>query len=300
MLYLPQGLPVAATLKKEGADVASFEWEKVLKGTQSFNNATSILFLNLMPQKEKTELDIARMMAGRSSDVVLLPMKIAGQTYKTTPMAHMEQYYRDFDVLKEESFDGLIITGAPVEHLAFEEVRYWDQLCHIMDWAQTHVRSTLYICWGAQAGLYHHYGVPKYALPQKKFGIFPQTVMQPESPLVRNLPSPFMMPNSRHTEVRWADMLSSGLSLVAQSEESGCGIVANADNSRVFIVGHLEYAKETLHEEYLRDKAKGLPIAPAEHYYEKNNAEGEILFSWTDSAKLFYDNWLKICENRKK
>ena len=290
MLHLPQDLPIISTLREEGAAVAPFCQRAFLQVPRP--EGKTVLLLNLMPQKEVTELDIARMMAGREEDVHLLLVKISGQTYKTTPQEHMDRFYVNFEDLAAQTFDRLIVTGAPVEHLPFEEVRYWQQLCGIMDWAETHVRSTLYVCWGAQAGLYHHYSIPKYALPAKMFGIFPQRILDPASPLLRGLPDPFPMPNSRHTEVRATDFRDLPVRIIAQSEESGVGIASTPSCHQVFIVGHFEYAAETLQNEFLRDRSKGLPIAPPRHYYQDDDPHREVCFSWRDAARTFYGNWL--------
>ena len=305
MLYLPHDIPCAKSLAAEGAAVSGYDKQCFLSGADIkavFPEGTKrILFLNIMPQKAVTELDIARMMAASGEEVVLIPMKIAGQTYKTTPMEHMERFYLDFEILENHSFDGLIITGAPVEHLPFEDVRYWPQLCRIMDWAKAGgVHSTLYICWGAQAGLYYNYGVPKHALPAKRFGIFRHNVpgclpSQPLHTLLSGLTPTFPMPHSRHTEVRAEDFPNHSLHILAVSEESGVGLAATEDGREVYITGHLEYEPHTLENEYLRDLAKSLPIHLPEHYYHADDPTAGICFSWEKTAKCFYRNWLRLC-----
>lgn len=295
MLYLPHNLSAAATLQSEGCDVGVYDIADSAAWSPPPRSVRRVLFLNLMPKKAETELDIARMLAERDVDVALLPMKIAGQTYKTTPMEHMTAYYRDFEDFASGHYDGLIITGAPVEHLPFEEVRYWEPLCNIMDWAATHVHSTLCICWGAQAALYHLYGVPKYPLSAKMFGIFEQQVLSPANavpPLMEGLSPTFKMPNSRHTEVRRADIEAAGVELLAASRESGVGVMQSRDGRYVFIVGHLEYHAATLDSEYRRDLGKGLPIAPPRHYYLNDRPDNGIDFSWLTAARRFYGNWL--------
>lgn len=288
MLILPPDFPALSVLRAEGRQVADECPDDV--------RPLRVLFLNLMPNKTATELDIARALSASDIDVRLLPMKISGQTYKTTPMSHMLRFYTDFECFERDFFDGLIITGAPVEHLPFEEVRYWPQLCHIMDWSREHVRSTLYICWGAQAGLYHHFGIQKHALPAKCFGIFPQSVNRTGISLLADMEPRFPMPNSRHTEVRREDFPPSGpLEIVAGSEESGMGIAMTRDGSEVYIAGHLEYAPQTLHDEYERDVKKGLPIAPPCNYYVDNDPRSGIDFSWSAAAVRFYRNWLHLC-----
>lgn len=286
-IWLPQGLPCACAL-----------WAKTFLPAQwrECEVAHRVLLLNLMPQKEVTETDIARTLAACGVDVQVLLMKIAGQTYKTTPAEHMQKFYLDFEDYQPFHFDHLIITGAPLEQIPFEQVRYWDQLCAIMDWAETHVAHTLYICWGAQAGLYKHYGIPKYALPEKMFGIFPQQVLEPSSPLMDGLTPSFLMPNSRHTEVRETDIaehVADGLHIIASSQESGVGVVATTDLRKVFIVGHLEYEPLTLHNEYHRDLAKNLPIQAPVHYY---CPDGTVDYSWHKDAVQFYANWLGLDE----
>lgn len=302
MLYLPKDIPCASTLMAEGAVVSEYDkacLQAAADACAAFPHAAKkILFLNIMPQKAVTELDIARMMAASGRDVVLIPMKIAGQTYKTTPMEHMQRFYLDFETLEHLTFDGLIITGAPVEHLPFEQVRYWQQLCSIIDWAKAgSVRSTLYICWGAQAGLYYNYGVPKHALPAKRFGIYRHNVpahlpSQPLRGLLADLHPAFPMPHSRHTEVRAEDFPSHSLHILAESEESGVGLAATEDGREVYITGHLEYEPRTLDNEYRRDLAKSLPIHRPEYYYHADDPDAGICFSWEEAAKTFYRNWV--------
>lgn len=286
MLFLPQQLPAADILRTPTYNLQ--DWADT-------HDAKRIGLLNLMPNKPVTELDIARTLhtAHFEEKLQLIPLKIKGQTYKTTPMAHMEACYVDFEEVEERGgLERLIITGAPVEQIAFEEVRYWRQLCHIMDWADKHVGRILYICWGAQAGLYHFYGIDKYALPEKCFGIFPQRVNYPQSPLMSALFPRFLMPNSRHTAIRREDVVKhseSGLQLLAESEESGVGVVATSDCRHTFILGHLEYEPLTLDKEYRRDMAKNLPIHAPQHYYD---ASGHVQHTWLHAALTFYSNWM--------
>lgn len=280
-----RGLPAAAALKREGVAV----WDVCPAGLRPLR----VLFLNLMPQKEQTELDILRSLAHAALPVEVVPVKIAGQTYKTTPMEHMRAFYTDVDTLMDGTFDGLVVTGAPVEHLAFEDVRYWAPLCTIMDWARTHVRSTLYICWGAQAALYHHYGIPKYALPEKMFGIFPQRVLS-AVPLFDGMERPFPMPNSRHTEVRVADFpAGSDVRPVAVSDESGMGVAIGRGGREIYVAGHLEYEPATLEREYRRDVSRGLPIALPRHYYHGDDPAQGIDYSWQRACATFYANWVE-------
>lgn len=285
MIYLPKGIPVSQSLGAEEFELT--EW-------QSVAGVKRILLLNLMPEKAKTDDDIATVLYKTGQDVQLLPIKIKGQTYKTTPMEYTDSFYLPFEAVRPYGFDGLIITGAPVEKIGFEEVRYWKELCEIMSWSKDNGIKTLYICWGAQAGLYYHYGVQKYLLPQKMFGIFPQTVRSADSPLMKGLSPCFPMPNSRHTEVRKQDILSlshGAVRILAESPESGIGLAVADGGKTTFIVGHLEYNSHTLHNEYKRDIGKGLPIQSPAHYY---NADGTIDYSWESAAVRFYDNWLDI------
>lgn len=295
MLYLPKGLPAIDILKSENALVGVYEKGHIQDVVSSGDKRTlRILFLNLMPQKLVTELDITRMLAHPELSVQLIPMKISGQTYKTTPMQHMEDFYTDFEELEVADYDGMILTGAPIEHLPFEEVRYWPQLCHIMQWAETHVRSTLYICWGAQAGLQFHYGIPKYQLPAKMFGIYSQRVLKADLPLLRGLSPAFPMPNSRHTEVRRDDFPNDDhLQIVAENDISGVGLAIGHNGREIYIVGHLEYEPNTLRNEYVRDVNKGLPIAKPANYFVEDNPEKGVDFSWKDAARTFYHNWLE-------
>lgn len=293
MIYLPKAIPAVAQLRTEGYDVSEYESAASSDGLPV--GTLKILLLNLMPKKAETELDISRMLACGTKDVALLPMKIAGQTYKTTPMAHMSAFYKDFDEYASGSYDGLVVTGAPVEHLPFESVRYWTELCLIFDWAKSHVRSTLCICWGAQAALYHLYHIKKHPLPQKMFGVFEQRVLCPEAQLMQGLSPSFPMPNSRHTSVSSADVTSAGLQLLAESDESGFGVAQSVSGRFVFVVGHLEYHASTLNDEYKRDVKRGLPIIPPRHYYIDDVPERGFNFTWCKVAKRFYCNWLMLC-----
>lgn len=305
MLYLPETLPAVAALKSAGMAVSEYSLDHYPKTCHDLPAASQgekplrILFLNIMPQKAVTEMDIARTLSATGHSVCLLPMKIAGQTYKTTPQDYVERYYRDFEYYAEGQFDGLIVTGAPVEHLDFEQVRYWPQLCAIMDWAATHVNSALYICWGAQAALYHLHGIPKYPLPEKKFGIYPQQTVSPQCPLLAELSPEFPMPQSRHTEVRAADFAGKSVDIVACGKESGVGLAMAHEGREVFIVGHLEYAADTLDREYHRDLDKGLPIHLPRHYYVDDQPEQGINYSWQTAAVRFYGNWLKTLRTER-
>lgn len=256
--------------------------------------ALRILFLNIMPMKQVTEEDFCRSLNFADIDVELLPMKIAGQTYKTTPQEYVDTYYADFEAYRPHHFDGFILTGAPLEHMEFEQVRYWSQLTEIMQWATTHVTSSLYICWGAQAALYYHFWIPKYNLPAKCFGIYEHRVTSAH-PLLRGLQPTFMMPNSRHTEVHHSD-LPAACQVIADSDQTGVGIIISRQGREVYVVGHLEYAPLTLHNEYLRDLEKGVPIAPPQNYYHADSPDQGVNFTWEDACATFFRNWLQLAQ----
>ncbi len=252
-----------------------------------------IVVLNLMPIKITTETDLVRVLSNTPLQLDLTFMKIKSHTSKNTPIEHMRAFYKDFEVLRSQKFDGMIITGAPVEHLDFSDVTYWDEMSEIFDWARTHVTSTLYICWAAQAGLYYHYGVPKYPLPAKMFGIFPQKPLLPSLPIFRGFDDVFQMPHSRHTEIRRADIEAvPELTIIAESDESGVSIVMAREGREFFITGHAEYSPLTLDTEYRRDLGKGLPIDKPRHYYRNDDPEQGPLVSWRAHANLLFTNWL--------
>ncbi|MCF0235781.1 MAG: homoserine O-succinyltransferase [Bacteroidaceae bacterium] len=283
MLHLNSLTPAVEQLRLEGLHIDA----------QHRPQAKTVALLNLMPEKCATELDIFRMLASSQHEINLTLLKFPGQTYKTTPPAYMEAHYIDWDATwADRTLDGLIITGAPVEQMAFEEVRYWPQLCQLMAWSRTHTRSTLNICWAAQAALHFHHGVAKHPLPHKMFGIFPQDECL-DHPLTQGLAAGFPMPHSRHTEVRRSDIPAS-LQIVSHSAEAGLGIVADEHANQVFVFGHLEYEAATLNREYQRDLAKRLPIALPRHYYHNDSPALGIHFSWREVALRFYDNWLTI------
>lgn len=282
-IWLPKGLPCVASMGTSTYDLV--KW-------RSLPEKKRVLILNLMPMKQETEQDLVHTLAACDAELQVIFIKIKGQRYKTTPQSHMEAFYLDFEQVEPYLFERMIITGAPLEQMSFEQVRYWPQLQHIMHWADIHVERTLYICWGAQAGLYEHYGIQKFPLAEKMFGIYVQDVLEPDNVLMCNLAPKFKMPNSRHTEVRMVDILAhkaEGLHLLALSDESGVGVAATRDGRRTFIVGHLEYNPYTLHNEYWRDLGKHLPIHEPQHYYDEN---GHVIYSWQRDAIQFYKNWL--------
>ncbi|MFW6219032.1 MAG: homoserine O-succinyltransferase, partial [Bacteroidota bacterium] len=224
-------------------------------------------------------------------EIVLLHTK--SHVSKNTPKEHLEAFYKTFDEIRERNYDGLIITGAPIEHLNFEEVDYWEEVSNIMEWAKTHVTSTLFICWAAQAGLYYHFNVPKYPLDQKMFGVFEHTVNNPKLPIVRGFDDIFLAPHSRHTEVRRSDIEKiPQLEIISESEEAGIYIVGTRDGKMVFVTGHSEYDPCTLRDEYVRDLKKGLPIEIPRNYFPSNDPSKPPLVKWKSHANLLYSNWL--------
>jgi homoserine O-succinyltransferase/O-acetyltransferase len=246
-----------------------------------------------MPLKITTETDLVRLLSNTPLQVEMEFMKIKGHTPKNTPIEHMKEFYMDFEVMRNEYYDGMIITGAPVEQMPFEEVSYWKEVCDIFDWARTHVTSTLYICWAAQAGLYHFYNVPKYDLPAKMFGVFRHTMREPYLPIFRGFDDEFYVPHSRHTEIRREDIMKvPELTLLSESEESGVYMVMARGGREFFITGHSEYSPYTLNDEYMRDLNKGLPITVPRNYYRNNNPALGPVVRWRGHANLLFTNWL--------
>ena len=252
-----------------------------------------IVILNLMPLKITTETDLIRLLSNTPLQIEVDFLKISGHISKNTPVEHMMTFYKDFSTLRNENYDGMIITGAPVEQMPFEEVDYWKEVSEIFDWARTHVTSTLYICWAAQAGLYHFYGVPKYPLPQKMFGIFKHKVYDHQNPIFRGFDDEFYVPHSRHTEVRKSDIEKvPELTLLSESEESGVYMVMARGGREFFITGHSGYSPYTLDTEYRRDLDKGLPIEMPLNYYRNNDPKEGPLVRWRGHANLLFSNWL--------
>jgi homoserine O-succinyltransferase len=252
-----------------------------------------IVILNLMPLKVTTETDLIRLLSNTPLQLDINFMKLKSHTPKNTPIEHMMMFYRDFDLMRNEKYDGMIITGAPVEQLDFEDVSYWEEISCIFAWAKTHVTSTLYICWAAQAGLYYHYGVPKYPLPKKMFGIFPQQKLDPQLPIFRGFDDEFQMPHSRHSEIRREDILANpALTLIAESADSGVSIVMARGGREFFITGHMEYSPDTLDHEYRRDKDIRDDVDIPRNYYRDNDPEKGPNVTWRAHANLFYANWI--------
>lgn len=252
-----------------------------------------IAILNLMPTKIVTETQLLRLLGNTPLQVEITLVHMESHESKNTPLDHLLEHYYTFADIKDQYFDGLIITGAPVETLPFEEVDYWEELKTIMDWAKKKVYSTFYVCWGAQAGLYHYYGIPKYPLPQKMFGIFPHRVHLRYERLVRGFDDIFYAPHSRHTEIRREDILAvPELVLLSESDQSGVYIVLSADRRHIFVTGHSEYDPLTLRSEYVRDVAKNLPIEVPRNYFPGDDPAKEPLVQWRGHANLLYSNWL--------
>lgn len=287
-LRLPHQLPAISILKRENIFVMDEH-----RAHRQDIRPLRIVILNLMPLKITTETDLIRLLSNTPLQIDIRFMKLKSHTPKNTPIEHMMMFYKDFDTLSKENFDGMIVTGAPIESMDFEDVEYWSEIQTIFDWAHTHVQSSLYICWAAQAGLYHFYGVPKYHLDRKMFGIFPTRPLRPKLPIFRGFDDVFFMPHSRHTEIRRDDIEKvQGLSIIAESPESGVSIVMARNGREFFITGHLEYAPDTLDKEYKRDVGKrddvGLPL----HYYIDDDPKKGILVRWRAHANLLFQNWV--------
>ncbi len=289
-LNLPDKLPAINLLKEENI----FVIDNSRANAQDIR-PLKIVVLNLMPIKITTETDLIRLLSNSPLQIEVSFMKLKSHTSKNTPIEHMKAFYRDFASMREERFDGMIITGAPVEHLEFEDVNYWSEITEIFDWTRTHVMSTMYICWAAQAGLYYHYGIPKYPLEKKMFGIFEHHVTEGFShlPIFRGFDDVFYVPHSRHTEVRREDIdKCKDLQVVSESDESGVHIVMARGGREIFVTGHSEYSPYTLDGEYRRDLGKGLPIDMPKNYYRNDDPEQGPLVRWRSTANLLFSNWL--------
>ena len=287
-LRLPDKLPAIELLKQENIFVMDDS-----RAHMQDIRPLKIAILNLMPLKITTETDLIRLLSNTPLQLEISFMKLKSHTPKNTPIEHMMMFYRDFEQMRHEKYDGMIITGAPVETLEFEDVNYWDEMTAIFTWARTHVTSTLYICWAAQAGLYYYYGIPKYPLQKKMFGIFPQVTLEPQLPIFRGFDDVFQMPHSRHTEVHREDILKNpDLTLIAESPDCGVSIVMARGGREFFITGHLEYAPNTLDKEYRRDVGVRDDVELPRHYYRDDNPDNEPLVTWRAHANLLYSNWI--------
>lgn len=289
-IKIPNDLPAFRALEKEKIFVIPND-----RADHQDIRALRIAIVNLMPDKITTETQLLRLLSNTPLhvDIDLVQMN---HVSKNTPQEHMLAFYKPFDEVKNEKYDGLIITGAPIEHLEFEQVDYWDEFCELLDWAKTHVFSTLHICWGAQAALYYRYGIPKYQLPKKMFGNFKHHIDFPQSLLLKGFGDVFHCPHSRHTEVRREDIEKSGkLIVVAESNEAGVHVVSDMEERNFYLFGHWEYDRLTLANEYFRDKNKGLEIDLPYNYFPDNDPDKTPVFNWSCSANLMYANWLNYC-----
>ncbi len=287
-IKIPNELPATKVLNDENIFVIT----ETRALTQDIR-PLQLLILNLMPTKIVTETQLARLLGNTPLQVEMELLKTSTHKSKNTSEDHMITFYKTFDEVKHRNFDGMIITGAPVEHMEFESVEYWDELCRIMEWSKSHVTSTFHICWGAQAGLYYHYGIKKHQLDKKLFGVFEHTVDRKSSMLFRGFDDTFMVPHSRHTTVLKEDIEKvPELKILATSKEAGVYAVATDRGRQIFITGHSEYDADTLEREYLRDKNAGLPIEMPVNYYPDNDDTKEPKVTWRSSANLQYSNWL--------
>jgi homoserine O-succinyltransferase len=287
-IAIPNDLPAAEILLNENI----FVMKQTRAETQEIR-PLEIVLLNLMPTKIVTETQLTRLLGNTPLQVNLELMHTSTHRSKNVPEEHLLTFYKTFEEIKDRKFDGMVITGAPVEHMAFEDVDYWPELCRIMEWSKTHVHSTLHICWGAQAGLYYHYGINKQPLDQKLFGVYPHQADYKRSILLRGFDDTFYVPHSRHTTVRREDIVAvPGLKILASSEEAGVYAVQNKNGHHIFITGHSEYDPRTLETEYLRDKNLGKPISVPENYYPDDDDTKEPIVRWRSHANLLFSNWL--------
>ena len=287
-LRIPDKLPAIEILKKENIFVMDNT-----RATNQDIRPLRIVVLNLMPLKITTETDLIRLLSNTPLQIEIDFMKLKSHTPKNTPIEHMIMFYRDFEAMRNEKYDGMIITGAPIEQYDYKDVAYWDEISQIFAWAKTHVTSTLYICWAAQAGLYYHYGIPKYPLKTKMFGVFAQKPLYPTLPIFRGFDDQFFMPQSRHTEVKSKDILNNkALTLIAESEESGASIIMARGGREFFVTGHMEYSPLTLDKEYKRDMDKRDDVDIPINYYRENNPSLPPIVQWRAHANLFFSNWI--------
>ena len=287
-IQIPNDLPAAETLKKENI----FVMTQTRAETQQIR-PLEIVVLNLMPTKIVTETQLSRLLGNTPLQVHLELMMMSTHKSKNTPEEHLLSFYKTFDELKHRKFDGMVITGAPVEHMQFEDVNYWQELCEIMEWSKDHVHSTFHICWGAQAGLYYHYGIGKRQLPKKLFGVYEHRADYKRSILLRGFDDSFWVPHSRHTTVSREEIEAvPGLKIIASSAEAGVYAVMNKEGRQIFITGHSEYDPDTLQKEYLRDKALGLDIAVPENYFPGDDDTAQPIVRWRGHANLLFSNWL--------
>ena len=287
-IKIPNNLPAVKTL--EGENI--FVMTETRAMTQDIR-PLKILILNLMPKKIETETQLARLLGNTPLQVEMELIHTKSHESKNVTQEHLLAFYKTFDEVKHRKFDGMIITGAPVEHMAFEEVEYWQELCEIMEWSKTHVHSTFHICWGAQAGLYYHYGIQKQPMSEKMFGVFPHVVDHKPSILFRGFDETFMVPHSRHTTVLREDIEKvKDLKILASSPISGVYAISTKNGRQIFITGHSEYDANTLNDEYRRDLSQGKPIHPPVNYFPNDDETQPPMVSWRAHANLLYSNWL--------
>lgn len=287
-IQIPNDLPAAGTLQQENIFVMKED-----RAIAQDIRPLEIVLLNLMPTKIATETQFSRLLGNTPLQVRLELMHTTTHVSKNISQDHLFNFYKSFDELKDRKFDGMIITGAPVENMEFEDVDYWSELCQIMEWSKTHVHSTLHICWGAQAGLYYHYGIPKHELPQKLFGVFAHKADYKRSILMRGFDDTFWVPHSRYTTVHREDVEAvPELKILASSEKAGVYAVMTKAGRQIFITGHSEYDADTLEKEYRRDKEQGLPIDVPENYYPNDDDTCEPIVRWRSHANLLFSNWL--------
>ena len=290
-LNISDNLPAVKILENENIFVM-----KETRAVHQDIRPLQILIFNLMPVKITTETQILRLLSNTPLQVEITLIYTKMHSSKNTPKEHLDSFYKTFDDVSGHKYDGLIITGAPIEHLEFEEVDYWEEMVRIMNWANLHVTSTLYICWASQAGLYHHYGIPKYMMKEKMFGVFRHRIYNMTNPLTRGFDDVFLAPHSRYTEVRKGDIEKvEDLEILADSEEAGIYLVASRDLKRVFVTGHSEYDPLTLKSEYDRDVAKGLDISIPRNYFRNDDPAQLPMVKWRSHASLLFSNWLNYC-----
>ena len=287
-IRIPNDLPAAQVMQQENIFVMKHQ-----RATTQQIRPLEIVVLNLMPTKVVTETQLTRLLGNTPLQVNLELMHTSTHRSKNVPEEHLLTFYKTFEELKDRKFDGMVITGAPVEHMDFEDVDYWPELCRIMEWSKTHVHSTMHICWGAQAGLYYHYGIDKQPLDRKLFGVYAHAADYKRSILLRGFDDTFYVPHSRHTTVRREDIEAvPGLKILASSEKAGVYAVQNKNGHHIFITGHAEYDPRTLETEYLRDKKLGKPISVPENYYPDDDDTKEPIVRWRGHANLLFSNWL--------
>ena len=296
-------MPITVSDNLPAKDILNEESIFVMGEDRAFHQdirPLKILILNLMPNKQQTEVQLLRILSNSPLQLEVSFLHMESHISKNNSEEYLAEFYKVFDDVKNLKFDGMIITGAPVEQMPYEEVNYWQELTHIMEWSKVNVHSTFHICWGAQAGLYYHYGIPKYQLDQKMFGVFPHTKVYKHVDLLRGFDDIFYVPHSRHTEVRIEDVEKvKELNILSKSDESGLYIVANNDFSQIFVMGHSEYETDTLANEYFRDKNKGLDIEIPKHYFKNDDPEQGPIALWKAHSSLLYTNWLNYCVYQK-